>query len=544
MHFYFCVKNYKAIKMKNIFFDNPLIVFSSGNGGGKSSIVEGMGICLGLTKDAFRINSLRELIRDEENQCSLKLMISEGHRETFTSKTFEVKINRNKERNVEYDEDLYEEHETGGSRKRDEKEDDDSNFVEYFIDEKKVTYEEYLTEIKVFGTNNLSTALSVVNHQIINRSPDDDSKLYDYLMAMSGIKQWERSSEYETYTKSRKQADRKIMFLGKQEEDLEKERSLTRLVYYLRLFLNDEEIKEQKEKLKNSERAGHTSRNGRHKLLILKQKRLKYLHLMKANKMELKLKKGSLHDLARRSSDKPSKSYSDADIKTGDTLVIDFMPLRTHFEKKLTKNFANEKIKSLSNEVDKIAVDVTYKNKNPTLVFEKEQTLEECMKQFKKIRDKIERKFEEEDRKKAEQFKRFLANVSRRFQFFFKIFYDNKDVEAELRMGEEPQEVELHIKNTHGTKTTFSALSGGEKRVAQLVLSFAILGEKNVPLALVDNADVSFFKDNGRRMLDFCKKVLANSESMKNIVLVGNDPHNFLYHCKQDRVRILDIVSV
>ncbi|CAL2051094.1 unnamed protein product [Caenorhabditis brenneri] len=528
MHIYFCAKNYKAIEIKNITFENPLTVFSSGNGGGKSTIIEGMGICLGVTKDAFRINSLRELIRDGENQCSLKLMISEGHRRSLTFTSFEVKINRNRETNEDYNEELYEENESGGSGKRDENEDDDSNFVEYFICGKKVTYEKYLTEAKIFGTNNLSTALSVVNHQIINRSPDDDSKLYDYLMAMSGIEQWEKSSEYETYTTNRKKADTKIMVLGKQKEDLEKERSLTRLVYYLRLFLNDEEIEEQKEKLKNSEGAGNTSKSGRQKLLILKQKRLKYLHLMKTNRMNLKLKKGSLHDLARRSSDTTSKSYSDVDIKTGDKLVIDFMPLRTHFEKKLTKDFANEKIRSLSNEVNEIAV----------------EALEECMKQMEKIRAKIGRKFEEEERKKAEQFKQFLANVSGRFQYFFKIFYDNKDVEAELIMGEEPQEVELHIKDTHGTETTFSALSGGEKRVAQLVLSFAILGEKNVPLALVDNANVSLSKDNGKRMLDFCKKVLENSESMKNIVLVGKDRDNFLYHCKQDGVQILEVTIV
>ncbi|CAL2038952.1 unnamed protein product [Caenorhabditis brenneri] len=103
--------------------------------------------------------------------------------------------------------------------------------------------------------------------------------------------------------------------------------------------------------------------------------------------------------------------------------------------------------------------------------------------------------------------------------------------------------VELRCKDDgeNAFKTDLLAGSGGERRIIQLAHSFSILAQFNVPLAIVDNADKSFFKEKGTRILKFCDLVLENSQTMKAIVLVGNDQHNLFRYAEHEGYNFLRI---
>ncbi|CAL2051095.1 unnamed protein product [Caenorhabditis brenneri] len=195
----------------------------------------------------------------------------------------------------------------------------------------------------------------------------------------------------------------------------------------------------------------------------------------------------------------------------------------------------SEKLKRMEDALKKVP-----RNEN---TLEKELSHIRMRKAIEEKKDAAEVIIREGEERREAAFRRFVAEVSARMDGFVRLFWnDQRNIRTWMEVKASGKvELKCQEGGEHAFKADLVAVSGGERRIIQLALSFSILAQFNVPLAIVDNADKSFFKENGTRILKFCDLVLENSQTMKAIVLVGNDQHNFFRYAQSEGYNILRI---
>ncbi|CAL2050764.1 unnamed protein product [Caenorhabditis brenneri] len=503
------IKDFKGVKTLTFdkFGRSNLTVIQGDNGSGKSTLLDALAYVMDGSPELFGVKHFSELVRLKAPGCkvAIRVMQDNGSVMTLRKESFE-------------------------------------NNTWCYFEENRIPNKDYIKLIKELNIKRDYCFIPILT-SFINNLPKASDKYGDYFDNLSGTNELHLKDQ-ENKKKIRR-ASNKIEKMEEQRRNMEYEKSkmadlFMGQLYYLDTLIKKKtrEIGTEKERqmiLKMTPGGSQVNQNKVQKLEKeleeFHAKRFYYIRQCELNQIELPGKTLSVltnKELKNPQSEALSekKSFTTNQIKKGKKIQIDF----TEFKRRNPMLNDENSIKAFCdwNELEMNASrSKQFKtvNKPSSSSVLKESTIDN------RIADE-EMKIEEYKdicydlgHQRRDCFNEFFRLVAARIDQEYKALWDDETRGASLEVEDEEkpwQEVKFVLRNRK-EETHFKDMFGGEQKMAQIALFFALVSATSSPIAVIDDVD----KYIGEQAFQKLIKYLVKKSKTCQVIVTGSNPDFF-----------------
>ncbi|EGT41443.1 hypothetical protein CAEBREN_26183 [Caenorhabditis brenneri] len=500
------LKDFKGVKTLTFdkFGQSDLTVIQGDNGSGKSTLLDALAYVMDGSPELFGVKHFSELVRLKTPGCkvAIKVMQDNGSVVTLRKESFE-------------------------------------NNTWCYFEENRISNKDYIKLMKELNIKRDYCFIPILT-SFINNLPKASDKYGDYFDNLSGAN--ELHLEDRENKKKIRRASKNLEKMQEQRISMEYEKSkmadlFMGQLYYLETLIKKKtrEIGTEKERqmiLKMTPGGSQVDQNKVQKLEKeleeFHAKRFYYMRQCELNQIELPGKTLSVltnKELKTPQTLSEKKSVTQNQIKKGKKIQIDF----TEFKRRNPTLNDENSIKSFCDwtELELNASRSKFKtvNKPSSSSILKESSLNHQIAEEEKKIDEYQDLSYDLGHQRRDCFNEFFRLVAGRIDQEYKALWGDEKRGASLEIEDEEkpwEEVKFVLRNRK-EETHFKDMYGGEQKMAQIALFFALVSATSSPIAVIDDVD----KYIGEQAFQKLIKYLVEKSKTCQVIVTGSNPDFF-----------------